>query len=390
MSLPANIAVLGSTGSIGCQTLEVIAAHPSLFKAHTLIAGSNVELLARQAIEHRPAKVVIACAEKYEPLKDALRGRGIKIAAGADAVVEAVAQPQIDMLLNAAVGYSGLEPTLNAIAHGKDIALANKETLVVAGELVMEAARKNGVKIYPVDSEHSAIYQCLAGEDPASIYRLILTASGGPFRDMEAASLKTVTARQALKHPNWQMGAKITIDSATLMNKAFEIIEARWLFDMPAHKIVAWVHPQSIVHSMVEFVDGAIKAQLGLPDMKLPIKYALARGKRLPENTELQRLTIERMSNLTFAEPDRKRFPCLDYADIANTRGGNTACVINAANEVAVAAFLKEKIGFTDIPRLIDRALAAIEYVAAPTLQDYITTNAEARQFVASLIAKQK
>ena len=387
MSKPANIAILGSTGSIGRQTLEVIAAHYDLFRAHTLIAGSNVDLLIEQARLFKPKAVVLADAEKYELLKQAFEGAGIAVAAGPEAVKEAVAHPDIDMLLNAAVGYSGLEPTLNAIEHGKDIALANKETLVVAGELVTDKARRHNVKLYPVDSEHSAIYQCLEGEKKEAVERLILTASGGPFRNLEADKLENVTAAQALKHPNWSMGAKITIDSATMMNKAFEIIEARWLFNMPVEKITAWIHPQSIIHSMVELVDGAVKAQLGLPDMKLPIQYALARGERLWQGSETQRLTVEKMKQLTFELPDVKRFPCLNYAGLADSRGGNTACVVNAANEVAVAAFLKGRIRFTQISEIIDTALNKIDFVNAPTLQDYILTNAETRQFVASLIS---
>lgn len=379
-----RIAVLGSTGSIGTQTLQVIEEYPDRFRPTVLVAGSKVDTLILQAQKWRPEMAVIADTTKYWKLKDALEPLGIATAAGQGAINDAMAADCFDTVVTATVGYSGLAPTLRAIGAGKDIALANKETLVVAGDIVTAALGASPSRLYPVDSEHSAIYQCLQGEDPESVRRLIITASGGPFRGMSAEQLEHVTVKDALHHPNWAMGAKITIDSATMVNKAFEIIEARWLFGMEPDRISAVVHPQSIVHSMVEFIDGAVKAQLGVPDMRLPIRYALGETHRLP--TSDSPLTIERMASLTFEEPDRKRFPAIDFGHFALRRGGNTACVINAANEVAVAAFLHGRIPFTRIYTLITNTLERIPFVEHPTLADYVETNAAARRYAESLL----
>ena len=379
-----RIAVLGSTGSIGTQTLQVIEEYPDRFRPTVLVAGSKVDTLILQAQKWRPEMAVIADTTKYWKLKDALEPLGIATAAGQGAINDAMAADCFDTVVTATVGYSGLAPTLRAIGAGKDIALANKETLVVAGDIVTAALGASPSRLYPVDSEHSAIYQCLQGEDPESVRRLIITASGGPFRGMSAEQLEHVTVKDALHHPNWAMGAKITIDSATMVNKAFEIIEARWLFGMEPDRISAVVHPQSIVHSMVEFIDGAVKAQLGVPDMRLPIRYALGETHRLP--TSDSPLTIERMASLTFEEPDRKRFPAIDFGHFALRRGGNTACVINAANEVAVAAFLHGRIPFTLIYTLITDTLERIPFVEHPTLADYVETNAAARRYAESLL----
>lgn len=379
-----RIAILGSTGSIGTQTLDVISEHPDRFAPTLLVAGRKVDTLIQQAIRWRPERAIIADETLYWKLRDALQPLGIATAAGQDAINDAMEADCFDTVVTATVGYSGLAPTLRAIGAGKDIALANKETMVVAGELVTAALVKSHSRLMPVDSEHSAIYQCLVGEDRSRVRRLIITASGGPFRTLPAEKLGSVTMRDALKHPNWSMGAKITIDSATMVNKAFEIIEARWLFDMPKEKITAVVHPQSIVHSMVEFVDGAVKAQLGVPDMRLPIRYALGDARRLA--TSDSPLTLDKMLNLTFEEPDTERFPGITLGQYALERGGTAACVINAANEVAVAAFLHEKIGFKRIYELIMETLEAMPFVAAPTLDDYVTFNAEARAFAESKI----
>lgn len=379
-----RIAILGSTGSIGTQTLDVISEHPDRFAPTLLVAGRKVDTLIQQAIRWRPERAIIADETLYWKLRDALQPLGIATAAGQDAINDAMEADCFDTVVTATVGYSGLAPTLRAIGAGKDIALANKETMVVAGELVTAALAKSHSRLMPVDSEHSAIYQCLVGEDRSRVRRLIITASGGPFRTLPAEKLGSVTMRDALKHPNWSMGAKITIDSATMVNKAFEIIEARWLFDMPKEKITAVVHPQSIVHSMVEFVDGAVKAQLGVPDMRLPIRYALGDARRLA--TSDSPLTLDKMLNLTFEEPDTERFPGITLGQYALERGGTAACVINAANEVAVAAFLHEKIGFKRIYELIMETLEAMPFVASPTLDDYVTFNAEARAFAESKI----
>ena len=371
--MPHNIAIVGSTGSIGTQTLDIISQFPERFKAVVLTAGSNVDLLIEQSRRHRPALAVIADQSKWPALRDALEPLGIATAAGDSAIADAMERDDFDTVVTASVGYSGLLPTIRAVRAGKTIALANKETLVVAGELVSKLFKEHGTKVVPVDSEHSAIYQCLIGEDPATVSRLIITASGGPFRTKSAEEIANVTAAQALRHPRWNMGAKITIDSATMLNKAFEIIEARWLFDVPSEKITAVVHPQSIVHSMVEFVDGAVKAQLGIPDMHLPIRFALGDATRLPSAEPP--LTLADYASLTFERPDEERFPCLTLARKALADGGNTACIINAANEVAVAAFLKGRISFPAIYDTITEALSAIPFIASPTLDDYVATH---------------
>ncbi len=367
--MPHNIAVLGSTGSIGTQTLDVISQFPERFKAKVLVAGNNVDRLIEQAISHKPAIAIIADEGKYTKLRAALEPLGI----GTAAIADAMERDDFDTVVTATVGYSGLLPTIRAIRAGKEIALANKETLVVAGELVTSLLKESPVKVIPVDSEHSAIYQCLVGEDPATVSKLIITASGGPFRTWERDRIQTVTAQQALRHPKWNMGAKITIDSATMLNKAFEIIEARWLFDIAPERIEAVVHPQSIVHSMVEFIDGAVKAQLGIPDMHLPIRYALGDASRLPSAERGLRLAD--YSSLTFEKPDQEKFPCLTLASKALTEGGNTACIINAANEVAVNAFLHDRLSFPGIYELITEALVNIPYIATPTLDDYVATH---------------
>lgn len=375
---PKQIAVIGSTGSIGTQTLDIVAQQPDRFKVSVLAAGSNVERLIEQAVAHRPALAVIADHSRYARLRDALSPLGIETAAGPEALADAMQRPDFSTVVTATVGYSGLEPTIRAIRAGKDIALANKETLVVAGELITRMLRTSESDILPVDSEHSAIYQCLVGEDPATVDRLIITASGGPFRKFSRADLEKATVTDALRHPNWSMGHKITIDSATMINKAFEIIEARWLFNIPAERIEAVVHPQSIVHSMVQFCDGAVKAQLGVPDMHLPIRYALGDATRTdaPE----RRLTVADYSTLTFERPDTERFPCLDFAYQALSEGGTTACTINAANEVAVAAFLAGRIRFLDIYTVIAETLAVTPFISRPDYTDYVATNAEARR----------
>lgn len=372
-----RIAILGSTGSIGKQTLEVISQYPEQFKVDILIAGSKVDALIQQSIKWRPSMAIIADASKYYKLKDALEPLGISTACGNEAICDAMERDTFDCVVTATVGYSGLAPTLRAIAAGKDIALANKETLVVAGEIVNAALQNSSSRLLPVDSEHSAIYQCLVGENIEDVRRLIITASGGPFRKLSAEEIAKVTITDALNHPNWSMGAKITIDSATMMNKAFEIIEARWLFNIPGEKITPIVHPQSIVHSMVEFVDGSIKAQLGVPDMRLPIRYALGDATRM--ETDDSPLNFVNYSQLTFESPDHKRFPALGLGHYALEKGGNTACVINAANEIAVDAFLQGKITFPCIYRLIEETLSKVDYIATPNYEDYVNTNADAR-----------
>lgn len=381
---PKNIAVLGSTGSIGTQALDIIAEYPQLFQARLLAAGSNVDRLIEQCRKFRPAMAIIADEGKYSRLREALHPLGIATACGAQALADAMESDDFSTVLTATVGYSGLAPTLRAIKNGKDIALANKETLVVAGELVSRMVHEYGVKMLPVDSEHSAIYQCMVGEDPATVSKLIITASGGPFRTSSAAELQNVTVRDALRHPNWNMGAKITIDSATMLNKAFEIIEARWLFDIPADRIEAVVHPQSIVHSMVQFHDGAVKAQLGLPDMHLPIRYALGETVRLRASERA--MTLSDYAQLTFEKPDYDRFPCLRFAHRALSDGGTTACVVNAANEVAVAAFLGEKIKFRQIYDTIEHTLAHMPFMSSPAYEDYVNYNTEARRVAADYI----
>ena len=379
-----QIAVLGSTGSIGVQTLDIISEYPELFKAHTLVAGRNVDRLIEQSIKYRPSLAIISDDRLYMRLKEALEPYGIATASGRKAVAEAMQQTSVDTAVIATVGYSGLEPTLKAIESDKRIALANKETLVVAGELVNRKLAQSQSRIVPVDSEHSAIYQCLVGEQPQSVRRLIITASGGPFRTKGIDELKTVTVNDALSHPNWDMGAKITIDSATMINKAFEIIEARWLFDISPEKIKAVVHPQSIVHSMVEFIDGSVKAQLGLPDMHLPIRYALGDATRLA--TTQPGLSLADYSRLEFFEPDVEKFPMINLSYHALERGGNVACVINAANEIAVAAFLAGRISFLDIRRVVEKSLEKMPYIPSPAYDDYVNTNFETRQYAESII----
>lgn len=379
-----RIAILGSTGSIGRQTLDVIAEYPDLFKPTLLIAGSKVDALIRQAEKWHPEYAIIADESRYTELKSALEPLGIRTGAGSKAIIDSMASDIFDTVVTATVGYSGLAPTLRAIEAGKDIALANKETLVVAGDIVTAALARSKSRILPVDSEHSAIYQCLVGERPESVRKLIITASGGPFRTFSPDLLEKVSAKDALKHPNWDMGAKITIDSATMINKAFEIIEAHWLFNIPAEKITPIVHPQSIVHSMVEFIDGSVKAQLGLPDMRGPIRYALGETSRL--STDASTLTLDRCSNLTFERPNEQMFPAISLGHYALARKGNAACIINAANEIAVAAFLKDKISFQKIYELITSALDHIDFIATPSYDDYVATNTATRQYVESLI----
>ncbi len=381
-----QIAVLGSTGSIGTQTLDIIARHSDRYHAAVLVAGSQVDLLIEQAKTFRPDLAIIAREDLYDKLHEALAPLGIATASGAKAIAESVTLPQVDMVLTATVGYSGLEPTIAAIRANKDIALANKETMVVAGSYITELLKQSTTKIYPVDSEHSAIYQCLQAEDPATVKRLIITASGGPFRTWPAERIATARASDALKHPNWSMGAKITIDSATMLNKAFEIIEARWLFDIEPSRIDAIVHPQSIIHSMVEFNDGAIKAQMGVPEMTLPIAYALGEATR--SNNVADFCSLLTNHTLTFEQPDTKRFPCLEFAHYALERGGNAACTLNAANEIAVAAFLRDAIGFNDIHRVISQTLESTQFIAEPAFADFVATNTEARAKAEEYIAK--
>lgn len=378
MGTKRQLAILGSTGSIGTQALQVIAEHADLFEVYALTANHNVDLLIEQARRFSPEAVVIADETLYPKLKEALGDLPIKTFAGSDAIAQIVEAQPIDMVLTAMMGYAGLYPTIRAIKAGKAIALANKETLVVAGELITRLALENRVPIIPVDSEHSAIFQCLAGENDNAIEKIILTASGGPFRTLSAEELKHVTKNEALKHPNWKMGAKITIDSASMMNKGFEVIEAQWLFNVTPDQIEVAVHPQSIVHSMVQFQDGAIKAQLGLPNMKLPIQYAFAYPHRLPSSDPKPRL--EHYMSLTFERPDTDRFPLLGYAYEAMRQGGNMPCIMNAANEIVVEAFLHDRIAFTDMPRLIARAMDEVAFVATPTYDDYVATDAEARR----------
>lgn len=386
MTPKKKIAILGSTGSIGTQTLDIISDYPERFEAFVLAAGSNVELLIEQSIKYHPQYAIIADESRYATLCDALAPLGITTAAGASAIADAMELPEIDTVVTATVGYSGLEPTIRAIKAGHRIALANKETLVVAGELITQLLATSDSTIIPVDSEHSAIYQCLAGESHDSIKRLIITASGGPFRNRSMKELESVTVADALNHPNWAMGAKITIDSATLLNKAFEIIEARWLFDIKPEAIDAVIHPQSIVHSMVEFVDGGVKAQLGVPDMHLPISYALGETQRL--HSSRPGLSLSDYASLTFEAPDTERFPMLNFAYMALNKGGNVACVINAANEIANAAFRHGKIGFLDIHRVIEATLSRIDFIASPSYDDYVNTNTAARAMAEELINK--
>jgi len=372
-----QIAILGSTGSIGTQALEVISEHSNLFEVEVLTANNNSKLLIEQAIKFKPNTVVIANEEKYKEVDEALFKLGIKVFAGQQSLEEVVEGENIDVVLTALVGYSGLKPTIRAIKAKKTIALANKETLVVAGDLITKLCIENGVKIYPVDSEHSAIFQCLVGETYNPIEKIYLTASGGPFRGRLRNDLLNITKAQALKHPNWEMGAKITIDSASLMNKGLEVIEAKWLFDLKAEQIDVVVHPQSIIHSAVQFEDGSIKAQLGVPDMKLPIQYGLGFPERL-KNT-FKRFSFMDYPNFTFEKPDLETFRNLQLAYNAMEKAGNMPCILNAANEIAVAAFLKDKIGFLNMSDLIADCMEKITFVSNPTLEDYVATNKETR-----------
>ncbi len=384
MEKQKQIAILGSTGSIGRQALEVIAANADRFQVYALTANNNVELLAKQAREFRPDVVCIANEAHYSTLKGMLEDLPIKVFAGSAALVEIVQMQPIDIVLAAMVGYAGLQPTMAAIEAGKVIALANKETLVVAGELICDLANQYKVPILPVDSEHSAIFQCLTGEFDNRIERLLLTASGGPFRTKTLDELRHVTSKQALKHPNWDMGAKITIDSASMMNKGFEVIEAKWLFGVAPQQIEVVVHPQSIVHSMVQFADGSIKAQLGMPDMRLPIQYAFTYPERI--QSDFPRLDFAQYAELTFEKPDTKRFRNLAIAYQAMERGGNMPCIVNAANEVVVAAFLKDKIGFLQMSDIIETVMAKTTFVATPSYENYVETDAEVRRLTESLI----
>ncbi len=382
-----RLSILGSTGSIGVQTLDIVAENPELFEVNSLVAGTNWQLLAEQAIKFDVDCVVIADTTKYEALRDALAAYPIKVYTGSDAICQVVRSGEVDVVVNALVGYAGLHPTIAAIEAGKKIALANKETLVVGGDLVMRLAAEHKVPILPIDSEHSAIFQCLTGER-SPIRRLIVTCSGGALRDVPKEQLKDVTPERALKHPQWSMGAKITIDSATLVNKGFEVIEAHWLFGIDADRISVLIHPQSIVHSMVEFEDGAIKAQLGTPDMHMPISYALMFPYRASRPNE--RFDFLANPTLTFAEPDRDKYPALDIAYDCMRRGGTAACVMNGANEVAVATFLAGKCRFTDITAAIEYALERATFVEHPTLEDYEASNEESRRLAEEYLCRCK
>jgi len=373
-----KLAILGSTGSIGTQALDVVSAHPDEFSVEVLTAHSNADLLISQALKYKVNSVVIGDESKYETVKNALWEAGVKVYAGAKALEQIVESTEVEMVLTALVGAACLRPTINAIEAGKQIALANKETLVVAGDLVTKLARQKGVNIYPVDSEHSAIFQCLAGEWDNKIEKIYLTASGGPFRGKSKEELATVTKAQALKHPNWDMGAKITIDSASLMNKGLEVIEAKWLFNLQPDQIDVIVHPQSIIHSIVQFEDGSMKAQMGLPDMKLPIQYALGYPKRL--KADFPRFNFMNYPQLTFEQPDRETFRCLNLAFDAMKQGGNMACIMNAANEIAVALFLQDKIGFLQIADVVERTMEKAAFIAQPSLDDFIASDGEARR----------
>ena len=383
-SIKKRIAIFGSTGSIGTQALEVIEAHPDLFEVEILTAHTNDKLLIEQALKFQPNAVVIVDEGKYEKVKKALGSTDIKVFGGESALDEVADFDTYDMMLAAIVGFAGLKPTLRAIENGKAVALANKETLVVAGDLVMQLAVEKRVPIIPVDSEHSAIFQCLIGETRNKIEKVILTASGGPFLGKKPNFLVNVKRDHALQHPNWKMGAKITIDSATLMNKGLEMIEAKWLFNLAPDQIEVIIHPQSIIHSMVQFEDGSIKAQMGLPDMKLPIQYALTFPKRVANDTP--RANFKKIPVLAFEPPDIKTFRNLSLAIMALEKGGNFPCILNAANEIAVWAFLNNRIGFLDITAVIEKCLQKINYIEKPNLSDYFETDGEARNFAASLL----
>ena len=384
MKKQRGVAILGSTGSIGTQALEVLETYPELFDLQVITAGKNADLLMEQALKFKPNMVVIGDETQYIKVKEALWNENIHVYCGADALCQVVQSTEVDVVLTALVGYSGLKPTIAAIEAGKDIALANKETLVVAGRLINELIKKHRVNLYPVDSEHSAIFQCLPGEHLNAIEKIYLTASGGPFRGFSTAQLQQVTKAQALKHPNWSMGAKITIDSATLMNKGLEVIEAKWLFDLTADQIDVVVHPQSIVHSLVQFEDGSMKAQMGLPDMKLPIQYALTYPYRL--KTKFPRFDFLDHPQLTFEKPDREAFKNLDLAYRAMEMDGNIPCALNAANEIAVQAFLEDRIHFLEIAKINEWVMEKTSVISKPTLEDYVTTDAEARRLAQGFI----
>ena len=379
-----RIAIFGSTGSIGTQALEVIRSYPELLEVEILTAQTKDELLVAQALEFRPNAVVIGDEKKYEKVKAALASTDVKVFCGEDALEEVADFDTYDIMLAAIVGFAGLKPTLKAVSKGKMIALANKETLVVAGDIVMRTALEKRAPIIPVDSEHSAIFQCLVGEARNPIEKIILTASGGPFLGKKPNFLVNVKRDHALQHPNWSMGAKITIDSATLMNKGLEMIEAKWLFNLQPEQVEVVIHPQSVIHSMVQFQDGSIKAQMGLPDMKLPIQYALGFPERL--RNDYPRLNFKKYPALNFEEPDYKTFRNLGLATEALQKGGNTACVLNAANEIAVWAFLKNRIGFLDITAVVEKAMEHVSFIEKPTLQEYFDSDGEARNFAASLM----
>ena len=370
-----RIAILGSTGSIGTQTLDVVRRHPDLFEVELISARSSVDLLVRQAVEFNAANVVICDEARYREVAGTLQPRGIKVWAGIDSLCQLVRQPEVDIVVGAMVGFSGLRPTLAALEAGKIVALANKETLVAAGSIVTRTMREHGAVILPVDSEHSAIFQCLLAAQGNEVERIHLTASGGPFREWDRSRIAAATAAQALKHPNWNMGAKVTIDSATMMNKGFEVIEARWLFDMAPERINVVVHPESLIHSMVEFADGAVIAQLGCPDMRQPIAFALSFPARI--TTGGRKMDFATIGKMTFEAPDLRRFPCLELAYEALRHGGNAPCALNAANEIAVAAYLKDMISFYDIARINEKCLAGLNFVAEPALDDIFETNRE-------------
>ena len=379
-----QIAILGSTGSIGTQTLDVVRQHPEEFSVFALSAHRSLDLLIQQALEFNPAVVCIADESLYQPLREALSDLPIQVMAGEKAIAEMVTMPAIDVVVAAMVGYAGLRPTIEAIKAKKTIALANKETLVVAGEIICRLAQRHKVSILPVDSEHSAIFQSLVGEDMASVEKLLLTASGGPFRNFTFEQMQHVTAAQALKHPNWEMGAKITIDSASMMNKGFEVIEARWLFDIPVDKIQVLVHPQSVVHSAVQFVDGSVKAQLGTPDMRMPIQYALTYPQRW--QSDVPRLDLFATKQLTFEQPDLQRFPNLRLAYEAMEKGGNMPCILNAANEVVNLAFREGKCGFLQMSDVITETMAKTHFILEPTYEDYVQTDTEARRIALEIL----
>ena len=379
-----QIAILGSTGSIGTQTLDVVRQHPSEFSVYALSAHRSLDLLIQQALEFNPAVVCIADERLYQPLREALSDLPIKVMAGEKAIAEMVTMPAIDVVVAAMVGYAGLRPTIEAIKAKKTIALANKETLVVAGEIICRLAKRHQVSILPVDSEHSAIFQSLVGEDMHSVEKLLLTASGGPFRTFTYEQMQHVTAAQALQHPNWEMGAKITIDSASMMNKGFEVIEARWLFDIPVEKIQVLVHPQSVIHSAVQFVDGSVKAQLGTPDMRIPIQYALTYPERWL--SDVPRLDLFAVKQLTFEEPDMQRFPNLRLAYEAMEKGGNLPCILNAANEVVNLAFREGKCGFLQMSEVIEQTMGTTSFITEPTYEDYVQIDKEARKIAKELL----